>query len=129
MAKIIRMSRIAGRVLAVLCLYIGLTLSARLVGAGGGGQSPLAMYGITAFTWLAVFAIGYLFAAVGIWIGSTWGTVVALGIAVCQIVLAMFDIAAIRLPNVDFVLALVVFVLAGALFVIVEIKPFSGVNE
>ena len=129
MKAIVRFSRIAGRILALVCLYFGLSLAARLLGAGGGSVNPIALHGATAFTWLAIFATGYLFAAVGIWIGSAWGTVVAMGIALVEILIALFGAPAIRLPAIDFVMALFVLVIAAALFVVVEIRLFSGANE
>ena len=129
MTTIAKFSRIAGRVLSVLCLFMGLALAARLLGVGGGSRSPIAMYGVTAFIWLAVFAVGYLFAAVGIWIGSAWGHVLAIGTAACAIFLALFGGPDIRLPALDFLLALLVFVLAAGLFAIVEIKLFGSVHD
>ena len=129
MTTIAKFSRIAGQVLSALCLYLGLALAARLLGAGGGGQSPVVMYGVTAFTWMAIFSVGYLFAAVGIWIRSGWGHVIAIGTAAAAVLNTLFGESAASLPALDFLLALVVFVLAGGLFAIVEIKLFGSVND
>ena len=129
MTTIAKFSRIAGRVLSVLCLFMGLTLAARLLGVAGGSHSPIAMYGATAFTWLAIFTVGYLVAAVGVWIGSAWGYVLAIGTAASAVVMALFGGPDIRLPAMDFLLALLVLVLAAGLFAIVEIKLFGSVHD
>ena len=129
MTTIAKFSRIAGYVLSGLCLYLGLALAARLLGAGGGSQSPIAVYGVNAFIWLAIFTVGYLFAAVGIWIRSGWGHVIAIGTAAVAILNTLFGDGAASLPALDFLLALLVFVLAGGLFAIVEIKLFGSVND
>ena len=81
------------------------------------------------FTWLAVLTLGYLFAAVGVWMSAAWGLVVAIGTALCELVLAMMGDASVRLPMLDFFLALIVVVVAGGLFVVVEIKPFSSLHD
>ena len=129
MTTIAKFSRIAGQVLSGLCLYLGLALAARLLGVGGGSQSPVSLYGVTAFIWLGIFAVGYLFAAVGIWIRSAWGHVIAIGTAATAILNTLFGGGPASLPVLDFLLALVVFVLASGLFAIVEIRLFGSVND
>ncbi len=124
-----KFAMIAGRVLAALCLYVGLFMAAGLLGVHSGGQSPLLQLGPTAFTYLAIFTLGYLFAAVGIWIGSTWGYVVAVGTALAELVLAMLGDPAVKLSTVDFFAALIVLIVGAALFVLVEIRPFSSFHD
>jgi hypothetical protein len=124
-----KLAVIAGRVLAVLCLYIGLALAARLLGVGTGSQSPLLLLGGATFSWLAVFTLGYLFAAVGIWIGLTWGYVIAIGTTFTEIVLVILGDPAVRLSNGDFLMALFVLVLAAGLFVVIEIRPLLTLHD
>ena len=120
---------IVGRVLAVVCLFVGLSLASSLLGVRSGGRSPLDQLGFVAFTYLAVFTIGYLFAAVGIWIGSSWGLVVAIGTALVEIIIALTGEASVRLSDIEFFIALTVFVVALALFAIKEVKLFSSLHD
>jgi hypothetical protein len=129
MTSIAKIADVAVRVLAMLCLYIGLALAARLLGVGMGSRNPLDMLGIVAFTYLAIFTLGYLFAAVGIWIGSAWGFVVAIGTAFAEIILAMVGDLSVRLSTMDFLLALAVLIVAAGLFVAVEIRPFLSLHN
>ncbi len=120
---------IVARALSVVCLFVGLSLASSLLGVRSGINSPLAQLGLVAFTYLAVFTLGYLFAAVGIWIGSSWGLVVALGTALVEIILAVSGDSAVRLSEVEFFIALMVFVVALALFVIKEVRLFSSLHD
>lgn len=129
MPSFAKLAHVAGRLLAALCLYIGLALAARLLGVNTGSHSPLAAFGVTAFTYLGIFTLGYLFAAVGIWIGSAWGYVVTIGTALVELVLIVSGDTALGLSNLDFVLALVVLIVAAGLFVVIEIKPFSSLHD
>ena len=120
---------IAGRVLAGLCLYVGLALAARLLGVNAGSQSPLVLLGAATFTWFAIFTLGYLFAAVGIWIGLAWGFVIAIGTTFTEIVLVMLGDPAVRLSPLDFIEALVVLILAIGLFAITQIRPLLRLHD
>lgn len=120
---------LVGRMLAIVCLFVGLSLASSLLGVRLGDNSPLAQLGMVAFTYLAGFTLGYLFAAVGIWIGSSWGLVVALATALVEIILAVIGDTAVRLSDVEFFIALMIFVVALALFAIKEIKLFSSLHD
>ncbi len=83
-------SVLAGRILkgiALVALLLGLADAARLLGVGAGATSPLATLGPTGFALLAVFCVSRLFAAVGLWIGASWGGVLLLAATVAEIVL------------------------------------------
>lgn len=129
MTSFANLAAIVGRVLAGLCLYVGLALAARLLGVGTGSQNPLLVLGVATFIWFAIFTLGYLFAAVGIWMGSAWGLVVAIGTTLTEIILAMLGEPAVRLSTLDFLLALVVLILAAGLFVVVEIRPLLTFHD
>ncbi len=66
------------RIIAIISLLLGLSDAARLLGVWLGDQSPLALLGPSGFTWLAIFCIARLFAAVGLWIKASWGAVLLL---------------------------------------------------
>src|ERR1044071_5068069 len=76
-------SPIAGRyvrIVAIIALLLGLSDAARLLGiAGPGNVSPLTTLGAAGFTYLAIFAVARLFAAVGLWIQASWGAVLLIG--------------------------------------------------
>lgn len=67
------------RALALVCLLLGLSDASRLLGLGGGAESPMQSLGTTGFVLLAIFAIARLFAGVGLWIDSSWGAVLLVG--------------------------------------------------
>ncbi len=129
MTSIARLTVFGGRVLAAFCLYVGLELAARLLGAGGGSQSPIAVFGVAGFTWLTIFAVGYLFAAVGIWIGSNWGCVVATGTAGAELALTLMGNADIRLPSTDFLMTLVILIAAVGLCIFSHIGKAGAVHD
>ncbi len=58
-----------------------------MLGVGAGATSPLATLGPAGFALLAVFCVSRLFAAVGLWIGASWGGVLLLAATVAEIVL------------------------------------------
>mgnify|MGYP000847068470 CR=1 FL=1 len=63
------------RIVAMIALLLGLADAARLLGVTPGGESPLTTLGAVGFAYLAIFALARLFAAVGLWIGASWGAV------------------------------------------------------
>ncbi len=67
------------RILALVCLVIGLGDAGRLLGVSGGSGNPIEAIGVTGFILLAIFAIARLFAGVGLWINSSWGGVLLVG--------------------------------------------------
>jgi hypothetical protein len=75
-------SELAGRylrIIAIIALLLGLSDASRLLIAPG-TTSPITELGPAGFTYLAVFCIARLFAAVGLWIRASWGAVL-LGLA------------------------------------------------
>src|SRR5690606_34624492 len=70
------------RIIAVVALLVGLGDAARLLGVTSGSVSPLQLLGPAGFIYLSVFCLARLFAAVGIWIGASWGTVLLVGATV-----------------------------------------------
>ena len=83
-------SPIAGRyvrIVAIIALLLGLSDAARLLGVGSGlpGVSPIYTLGVTGFTYLAIFALARLFAAVGLWIQASWGAVLLVGATVIEL--------------------------------------------
>lgn len=83
------------RTIAVLALVNSLGDAARLLGVGSGTTSPFEIFGITGFALMGAFAVARLFAAVGMWIRSTWGTPLLLGTTFIE--LALFLIATVQL--------------------------------
>lgn len=73
------------RILALVCLVIGLSDAARLLGVSGGGAGPLQAMGTTGFVLLAIFAVSRLFAGVGLWINSSWGGVLLVGATLAEL--------------------------------------------
>jgi len=75
-------SELAGRylrIIAIIALLLGLSDASRLLIAPG-TTSPITELGPAGFTYLSVFCIARLFAAVGLWIRASWGAVL-LGLA------------------------------------------------
>ena len=73
------------RILALLSLFIGLGDAARLLGLGAGTASPIATIGTMGFVLLSALTLMRLFAAVGLWIQSSWGAVVLAASLVIEI--------------------------------------------
>ena len=67
------------RIVAIIALLLGLNDASRLLGVAGGEVSPLTTLGPAGFTYLAIFALARLFAAVGLWIKASWGAVLLVG--------------------------------------------------
>ncbi|AEQ51151.1 hypothetical protein [Pelagibacterium halotolerans] len=64
------------RILALLSLFIGLGDAARLLGLGAGSASPILTIGTMGFILLSALTLMRLFAAVGLWIQSSWGAII-----------------------------------------------------
>lgn len=75
------------RVVAIISLLLGLNDAARLLGVTLGDVSPLTILGPTGFTYLAIFAMARLFAAVGLWIKASWGAVLLVGATGVELVM------------------------------------------
>ena len=72
------------RVAALICLVIGLGDVAQLGGLSSGTTSPLAELGVAGFVFLAIFGISHLFAAVGLWIYTSWGGALLIGVTLFE---------------------------------------------
>jgi len=104
------------RLVAVLALLGSLGDAARLLGVGAGDASPLEMFSIIGFAFLGGFTIARMFAAVGIWIRSTWGTPLLLGTTLIE--LFVFLTGIVRLDIGIFGFALRLLQLAGAILIL-----------
>ena len=102
-------SVLAGRILkgiALVALLLGLADSARLLGVGAGPTSPIAVLGPTGLALLAVLAVSRLFAAVGLWIGASWGGVLLLGATSAELILFLTGNPNVQIDAVGFVVRL-----------------------
>ena len=90
------------RVIAIVALLVGLGDAARLLGVNSGAISPLAQLGPAGFAYLAVFCLARLFAAVGLWIGASWGAVLLVGATSIELVLFLTGNRDIHLDIVGF---------------------------
>ena len=90
------------RVIAIVALLVGLGDSARLLGVNSGAISPLAQLGPAGFAYLAVFCLARLFAAVGLWLGASWGAVLLVGATSIELVLFLTGNRDIHLDVIGF---------------------------
>ncbi len=114
-------SEIAGRfvrIIAIVALLVGLADAARLLGVGSGSTSPLTVLGPTGFVLLAIFGASRLFAAVGLWIGASWGAVLLVGATTLELLLFLTGNPDIRLDLIGFGVRLVLVVSIVLLFLI-----------
>jgi len=114
-------SEIAGRfvrIIAIVALLVGLGDAARLLGVGDGTVSPLVTLGPAGFVFLAVFGAARLFAAVGMWIGASWGAVLLVGATGIEIVLFLAGNPDVRLDFIGFAVRLILVVSILLLFAI-----------
>jgi hypothetical protein len=75
------------RIIAIISLLVGLGDAARLLGVSSGHVSPITILGPAGFVYLAIFGLSRLFAAVGLWIGASWGAVLLVGATTVELVL------------------------------------------
>ncbi len=75
------------RQIAILALLNGVLDAGRLLGVGAGDIDPLAKYSVAGFAILGTFAIARIFAGVGMWIKSNWGTPLLFGITLAELVI------------------------------------------
>lgn len=119
----------SARIFAALSLFVALAGAARLLGVSSGPQNPIDILGPGPFAWQTAFVLGYLFAAVGIWIESSWGSVVLLGAAGFEVLLAMLGDPAVVLNAAGFTMRLVLVLGALALIVHARIKSTFTVHD
>jgi hypothetical protein len=111
-------SELAGRylrIVAIIALLLGLADASTLLGVSSGAQSPIDELGATGFAYLAVFCLARLFAAVGLWIGASWGAVL-LGIATTvELLMYLFGNHDIEISAFGFAIRLLLVVSVAAL--------------
>lgn len=106
------------RIIAIVALFLGLGDAARLLGVTSGAASPLQTLGVDGFTYLAVFCLARLFAAVGLWLGASWGAVLLVGGTVVEMVLFLAGNQAIQIDIFGFVIRLLIVLAIGVLLVL-----------
>ncbi len=106
------------RIIAIVALFLGLGDAARLLGVTSGAASPLQTLGVDGFTYLAVFCLARLFAAVGLWLGASWGAVLLVGGTVVEMVLFLGGNQAIQIDIFGFVIRLLIVLAIGVLLVL-----------
>ena len=106
------------RAIAIIALLVGLGDAARLLGVGAGDVSPLAELGPAGFAYLAVFCLSRLFAAVGLWLGASWGAVLLVGATSIELVLFLTGNRDIHLDMLGFGVRLLLVVSIVLLFVL-----------
>ena len=105
------------RIIAIVALLVGLGDAARLLGVTTGDASPLALYGPAGFAYLAAFCLSRLFAAVGLWIGASWGAVLLVGATSVELMLFLAGNRDIHLDAIGFGIRLVLVVGVLLMFV------------
>lgn len=95
------------RVIAIIALLLGLNDASRLLGVAGGETSPLTVLGPVGFTYLALFALARLFAAVGLWIKASWGAVLLVGATGVELILYLLGNRDVQMTAVGFAVRLV----------------------
>ena len=106
------------RIIAIIALLVGLGDAARLLGVSSGDVSPLAQLGPAGFAYLAVFCLSRLFAAVGLWIGASWGAVLLVGATSVELVLFLLGNRDIHMDILGFAVRLLLVVSVLLLFVL-----------
>lgn len=104
------------RIVAMVALLMGLGDAARLLGVTTGAASPLQVLGVEGFVYLAIFCLARLFAAVGLWLGASWGAVLLVGSTVVEVVLFLAGNRSIEIDLIGFALRLLIIVAIGVLF-------------
>lgn len=109
------------RIIAIVALLVGLGDAARLLGVSSGSVSPLAALGPVGFVYLAVFCLSRLFAAVGLWIGASWGAVLLVGATTVELLLFLIGNRDVQLDAIGFVVRLAL-VIAIVLLLILRFR-------
>ncbi len=95
------------RVVAIIALLLGLNDASRLLGVTTGAQSPFDALGVAGFTYLAIFALARLFAAVGLWIRASWGAVLLVAATGIELGMYVFGNRDVQMSMLGFAVRLV----------------------
>ena len=106
------------RVIAIIALLLGLNDASRLLGVAGGETSPITVLGPAGFTYLAVFALARLFAAVGLWIKASWGAVLLVGATGLELLLYLLGNRDVQMSAFGFAVRLVLLTTILVVFVL-----------
>ncbi len=106
------------RIVAIIALLLGLADASRLLGVSTGSQSPLTELGPAGFSYLAVFCLARLFAAVGLWIRASWGAVLLAGATVIELALYLGGVRDVQMGAFGFAIRLLLLGSIAVLFVI-----------
>lgn len=106
------------RIVAIIALLLGLADAARLVGVSSGSVSPLATLGPAGFTYLAIFCLARLFAAVGLWIRASWGAALLIGATAAELALYLAGNPGVQMDAIGFALRLVLLVAISVVLVL-----------
>jgi hypothetical protein len=106
------------RIVAIIALLLGLNDASRLLGVTTGAESPFEMLGVAGFTYLAIFALARLFAAVGLWIRASWGAVLLVGATGVELGMYLLGNRDIQMSALGFAVRLVLLVSIVLIFVL-----------
>jgi hypothetical protein len=106
------------RIVAIVALLVGLGDAARLLGVSSGGVSPLTELGPAGFVYLAAFCLSRLFAAVGLWIGASWGAVLLVGATTVELIMFLSGNRDVHLDVIGFGVRLILVISMVLLFVL-----------
>lgn len=106
------------RIIAIVALLVGLGDAARLLGVTSGSVSPLAQLGPAGFVYLATFCLSRLFAAVGLWIGASWGAVLLAGATAVELLMFLFGNRDVQIDAIGFVVRLALVLAIVLMFVL-----------
>ena len=106
------------RIVAIIALLLGLNDAARLLGVTSGDQSPLTTLGPAGFTYLALFALARLFAAVGLWIKASWGAVLLVSATSVELLMFLLGNRDVQMSAIGFAVRLVLLTAIILVFVL-----------
>ena len=106
------------RIVAIIALLLGLNDASRLLGVTTGSQSPFELLGNAGFTYLAIFALARLFAAVGLWIRASWGAVLLVGATAIELGMYVFGNRDVQMSMLGFAVRLVLLISIVLVFVL-----------
>ena len=106
------------RIVAIISLMLGLSDAGRLLGVNLGAVSPISTFGVTGFTYLAIFAAARLSAAVGLWIKASWGAVLLVAATAAELALYLAGNPDIRMSAFGFGVRVVLLAAILVIFVL-----------